>query len=132
MIDNNCIKNDNVSFSIKARLKSFVFAWNGIIQFFKKEHNAQLHLASTLLVIALSLLLEVNSVETIFLVFSIGFVWVAEMVNTAIEKTIDLISVEKNPRIKFIKDVAAGAVLVASTVSLIIGAIIFIPKLFAL
>jgi len=57
---------------------------------------------------------------------------VAEMINTAIEKTIDFISVEKHPQIKLIKDIAAGAVLIASLAAVVVGLFIFIPKLLAL
>jgi diacylglycerol kinase (ATP) len=120
------------SFSWKARLKSFVYAWEGIVRFFRWEHNAQIHLGVTVLVLVLSVTLGVNKWEAIAVVFYIGFVWVAEMMNTAIEKTIDFISVEKHPQIKLIKDVAAGAVLVASTAAVIVGCFIFIPKLITL
>ena len=129
MTQNDWIQQKNSPFSIKARLKSFAFAWNGIIQFFKKEHNAQLHLASSLLVIALALYVRVNSTEALLLVFAMAFVWITEMVNTAIEKAMDFITLEKNSQVKLIKDLAAGAVLVASITALLTGSIIFIPKL---
>lgn len=120
------------AFSWKARLKSFVYAWEGIVSFFRWEHNAQIHLAITFLVLVLSVTLGVSKWEAIAVVFSIAFVWVAEMINTAIEKTIDFISVEKHPQIKLIKDVAAGAVLIASLAAVVVGLFIFIPKLLAL
>lgn len=120
------------SFSWKARLKSFVYAWEGIVRFFRVEHNAQIHLGVTFLVLVLSVALGLNKWEAIAVVFSIAFVWIAEMVNTAIEKAMDLISVEKNPQIKLIKDIAAGAVLVAAIAAVIVGCFIFIPKLMAL
>jgi diacylglycerol kinase (ATP) len=68
--------------------------------------------------------------EIIALVFAVGFVWVAEMFNTCIEHIMDFISTEKKPAIKFIKDLSAGAVLVAAITALITGSIIFIPKIF--
>jgi diacylglycerol kinase (ATP) len=129
MIQNDWIRQKNSPFSIRARFKSFVFAWNGIIEFFKKEHNAQLHLASSVLVTALALYVKVNSTEAIFLAFAMAFVWITEMINTAIEKAMDLITLEENSQVKLIKDLAAGAVLVASITALITGSIIFIPKL---
>lgn len=70
--------------------------------------------------------------EVIAISFSIALVWVTEMINTAIEKSMDLISLEKHPQIKIIKDIAAGAVLVASICSAIVGSVIFLPKLFIL
>lgn len=120
------------SFSWKARLKSFVYAWEGIVSFFRSEHNAQIHLAITFLVLVLSVTLGVNKWEAIAVVFSIAIVWVTEMVNTAIEKTIDFVSLEKHPQIKLVKDIAAGAVLIASVAAVIVGLFIFIPKLLAL
>jgi len=120
------------TFSWKGRLKSFVYAWEGIVSFFKREHNAQIHLAITFLVLVLSVTLRVNKWEAIAVVFSIAFVWVAEMINTAIEKAIDFVSIERHPQIKLIKDIAAGAVLIASLAAVIVGLIIFIPKLLAL
>jgi diacylglycerol kinase len=91
-----------------------------------------LHLVSTVLVIALAVYLKVNSTEAMFLAFSTGFVWVTEMINTAIEKAMDFITIEKHHQVKLVKDLAAGAVLVASVTAFITGAIIFIPKFFML
>lgn len=120
----------NEKFSVKARLKSFVYAWAGIIRFFRTEHNAQIHLAVTIVVIFLSFLLKINKTETVAVVFSIAFVWVTEMINTAIEKAMDFITVERHPQIRNVKDMAAGAVLVAAIVAVVIGGIVFIPKIF--
>ena len=132
MIQHDWLQQKTSAFSIKARFKSFAFAWNGILRFFQKEHNAQLHLAASLVVMALAFFLKVSSTEVLFLLFSISFVWVSEMINTAIEKIMDFICFEKNKQIKLIKDLAAGAVLVASVTALIAGCIIFIPKLLLL
>jgi len=120
------------SFSWKARLKSFVYAWEGIVSFFRWEHNAQIHLAITFLVLVLSVTLGVNKWEAIAVVFSVALVWTAEMINTAIEKMMDFISIEKHPQIKGIKDIAAGTVLIASVAAFIVGCFIFIPKLIML
>jgi diacylglycerol kinase (ATP) len=117
------------SISIKARGKSFGFAFEGIIQFFKSEHNAWLHLVATVLVFTAAFLFSVSSIEMLALVFATGFVWVTEIINTAIEKAIDFISTEKHPSIKYIKDLSAAAVLVAAFTAIITGAIIFIPKI---
>lgn len=133
MIPNeNLVDSKAPAFSWKTRLKSFVYAWEGIVSFFKCEHNAQIHLAITFLVLVLSVTLGVNKWEAIAVVFSIAFVWVTEMINTVIEKTIDFISVERHPQIKLIKDIAAGAVLIASLAAVIVGLFIFIPKLLSL
>lgn len=115
-----------------SRLKSFSYAVAGIRHFFRTETNAKIHLAITCLVIIACIYFQINSVEWIAVCFSIALVWVAEMINTAIEKSMDLISLEVHPQIKIIKDIAAGAVLVASVCAAIVGSIIFLPKLLIL
>lgn len=116
------------SFSIRARAKSFQFAWQGIIAFVRREHNSWLHCIATVLVIILAGITGLTKTELLALVFAIAFVWIAEIFNTCIEHIMDFISTEKRPEIGFIKDLSAGAVLVAAATALITGAIIFIPK----
>lgn len=117
------------SFSITARTQSFGYAINGIITFFKQEHNAWLHGVATIAVIILAFVFPVSTREAVALALAVGFVWTAELFNTAIEKIMDFISIEKKPAIKYIKDLAAAAVLVAAMAALITGLIIFIPKI---
>lgn len=116
-------------FSLHKRIRSFHFAWEGIGNFFKSEHNAWLHAVSTVVVILLCGLLHLSKTELIAIVFCVGFVWVTEIINTAIEKMMDHLSPGKHPAVKIIKDMAAGAVLIAAVTALIIGLIIFIPKI---
>jgi diacylglycerol kinase (ATP) len=123
------MSNEPRKFSWKARFKSFVYAGNGIIQFFRTEHNAQIHLAVAILVIVFCIFLPVSKNEVFAIIFSIAFVWVTEMINTAIEKAMDFISMEKHPAIKHVKDMAAGAVLIATIAAVIVGCVIFIPKI---
>ena len=129
---NEKLTDSNAPFWWKARLKSFGYAWEGMVCFFRDEPNARIHLAATVLVLVLSVTLEMHKWEAIAVVFSIAFVWIAEMINTAIEKIMDFISMEEHPQIKRIKDIAAGAVLIASIAAAIVGGFIFIPKLIAL
>jgi|SRR5688500_11767644 diacylglycerol kinase (ATP) len=117
-------------FSIRSRMRSFRFAWEGITSFFHREHNAWLHFMATVAVFTLATLVGVTKNELLALVFAIGFVWVAEMFNTCIERVMDFVSVHEHPDIKFIKDLAAGAVLVAAVTALIVGGVVFLPKLF--
>jgi diacylglycerol kinase (ATP) len=124
------MSNNPNRFSVKARLKSFVFAWAGIIRFFRTEHNAQIHLAATIIVSGLCLYFKTTKSETLAIVFVIALVWITEMINTSIEKAMDFVSPQRDLRIKTIKDLSAGAVLVAAIVSVIVGGIIFIPKIF--
>jgi len=133
MVPNEKLYDSNAPlFSWKVRLKSFVYAWEGILSFFRFEPNAQIHLVITLLVLVLSVTLGLNKWEAIAVVFSVTLVWIAEMFNTAIEQTMDFISTQRHPEIKLIKDIAAGAVLIASATALIVAGFIFIPKIFLL
>jgi diacylglycerol kinase (ATP) len=116
-------------FSFAQRIRSFKFAFNGMADFFKSEHNARIHLLATGSAIAMAFILPCSKTEVILIVMAIGFVWTAELFNTAIEKMADLITKETHPQIKFIKDVSAAAVLIAAVTALITGLIIFIPKI---
>ncbi|HEY0039290.1 MAG TPA: diacylglycerol kinase family protein, partial [Flavisolibacter sp.] len=96
---------------------------------FRTEHNAWIHGGLTALALLLSIVLHISKTEWMLLIIIISFVWMAEIINTAIEKTMDFISLEKHPQIKLVKDLAAAAVLVSAVAALLIGTIIFLPKL---
>lgn len=119
----------NIPFSLRARGESFNYAFKGVVTFFQQQHNAGIHLVATVVVFALSIIFPVSRFEIVALVLSIGFVWVAEIFNTAIEKAMDFISTEKDNRIKVVKDLSAAAVLVAALAALATGCLIFIPKI---
>lgn len=120
---------DNKKFSVKARIKSFGYAFNGIGTLLRNEHNARIHLAAAICAITAGFLLGITPAEWMAVIFAIGFVFSAEAVNSAIEYLADLISPEYNKLIKNAKDVAAAAVLIAAIAAAAIGAIIFIPKI---
>ena len=124
--------NKDTKFSMHIRLKSFTYAFQGIIQFFRTEHNAWIHMTATIAVIIMSAIVGVTRDEAIALVVAVALVWITEMLNTSIEKAMDLVSQEYHPKIKIIKDLSAGAVLVAAIAAFLIGLIIFIPKFFLL
>ena len=115
-------------FSVRGRLRSFYYAGIGLKQFFRQEHNARIHLAAAIIVGLLAWRLKVSEGEAIALTIVIGLVWVTEILNTCIEKTMDMITRERHPQVKIIKDLAAGAVLIAAITAIIVGAFIFIPK----
>ena len=117
-------------FSFRDRLKSFVYAWAGIKAVLRTEHNTWIHLGLTILSIVLGFVMLISRVEFLALIVVIAMVWVTELFNTCIEKIMDLVSIEKHPRVKIIKDIAAAAVLVAAIAAIVTGAIIFIPKFF--
>ena len=116
-------------FSLSARAWSFKYAFDGVINFFKTEHNSLIHLLATVAVFVAAIVLHVSGSGMIALILAIGFVWVAELFNTAIEKIMDFISAEHHPKIKLIKDLSAAAVLVAACIAIAVGCIVFIPKL---
>jgi diacylglycerol kinase len=79
--------------------------------------------------VLLAVSLRISSGEWLWIILAIGAVWFAEAVNTAIERLADAVTREHDPNIKFAKDCAAAAVLIASSVALLIGLIIFVPRL---
>lgn len=119
-------------FSWKRRAKSFVYAFSGVRSFFKYGHNARIHLAAALLVFLLALIVHISSTDWVVIIFAVALVWITEMINTTLEKSMDMISPEWHPQVKQVKDIAAGAVLVAAVAALSAGCFIFIPKIFAL
>ncbi len=116
-------------FTIRNRVFSILHAYNGLLWSVKKEHNFWIHIAATAIVVLLSVLLNVNTIEVIVLVFCVGFVWATELINTAIEHIMDFICPDEHPAVKKIKDISAATVLIAATTTAIIGGIIFIPKI---
>lgn len=120
----------NKSFNIGDRILSFGFAIKGLITFFKTQHNAWIHLLATVVVITMGFVLKVDRIEWCWLIVSIGFVFAAEMFNTAIEFLTDLVSPQFHPLAKKVKDVAAAAVLIAALSAVAIGLVVFLPKLF--
>ncbi|MDP1744107.1 MAG: diacylglycerol kinase family protein [Bacteroidota bacterium] len=117
------------SFSITDRIKSFGFAFEGIITFFKTQHNAWIHAFATVIVVVLGFALNVNNTEWCLLAVSIALVFISEMLNSAIEFLTDIVSPDYNLKAKKVKDVAAGAVLISAIAAVVIGLIIFLPKL---
>lgn len=116
-------------FSVSKRLKSFKYAFNGLQILFKEEHNARVHLLVAICVIAAGLFFNLSTNEWLAIVFSIGLVFSLEIVNSSIENIADFISPEKHEMIKKVKDLSAAGVLVGAITALIIGAMIFCPKI---
>lgn len=123
------MKNDKpFPFTVAGRVRSLGYALTGIRRFFRREHNAWLHLAATGLVIILLLIVPVSAAEAAILLLATGMVWAAELFNTVIEQIMDFISEKQQPQIGYIKDLAAAAVLVTALAAVAAGGIIFIPK----
>ena len=114
---------------MKKLLKSFKYAIEGVFTGLKEEQNMKIHITIMILVIIFGIMLKISKAEWIICIILIGLVISMELINTAIDNTVDLITKEKNEQAKIAKDVAAGAVLVSAITSAIIGLIIFVPKI---
>ena len=116
-------------FSLKERIKSFSYARDGFKALLRTEHNAYIHVVLAVASLALGLTLGITRLELMLLIVVIALVLVAEIINTAIEKTMDFISTEIHPQIKRVKDLAAAAVLLAAVAAVVVGCLIFVPRL---
>ena len=109
---------------------SFRHAWDGLVYAFTSQPNFCVHFLFALFAILLGCYFRITQTETLVLVFTISLVFVAELLNTAIESMTDILIIEYSKHAKIAKDVAAGMVLFSAFTSLVIGAIIFLPYLF--
>jgi len=116
-------------FSISQRLKSFKYAFAGLITLFIEEHNARIHLLGAVVAVILGFVLKISLGEWIALVIVMGLVFICELFNTSLEALADFVSPGKHPQIKKVKDLAAAAVFISALSALITGIIIFIPKI---
>jgi diacylglycerol kinase (ATP) len=116
------------NFSLSERLNSFRYAINGLRILFKEEHNARIHLLAAILAIFFGFYFGISAMEWIALIIVIGLVFILEAVNTALENLADVVSPGKNEKIGVVKDLGAGAVLVSALLAVVVGLIIFLPK----
>jgi len=105
------------------------FAINGLRQFFKTERNGRIQGVSGVVAILTGIIFRISLNEWMVLLLCVGGVLGLEILNSAIEKLCNLITTDYHPQIKLVKDLSAGAVLMMCIISVIIGCIIFIPKL---
>jgi len=116
-------------FDLAQRIRSFVFAGRGVRSLVVHEHNARIHLAVSLAVIALALLLRLDARDWALLLLAIAVVWVAEAFNTAVEALADALHPEIHPLVGRAKDIAAGGVLIAAIAAAGLGLAILGPPL---
>ena len=119
--------NNGNEFSTAKRLKSFVYAINGLKFVLKTQHNAWLHLAISLVVISTAFYLKINTNDWRWLIVAITLVWFAETINTAFEFVCDVVSPELHQSVQAAKDIAAGAVLLCAVGAAILGFCVFLP-----
>lgn len=108
-------------------VQSFKYAFSGIAKVFFSERNFRFHSMAAIFVVSLGFIFNITLVEWLFAITAIGMVIVAEAFNSAIEKLVDMVSPEKNEKAGWVKDVAAGATLLATLIAVIIGLMVFIP-----
>lgn len=125
-------KGQSRKFSLTKQLIGFKYAFNGLKIAIKEEHNTRIHLFAACCVLIAGVVFHISTTEWLAVIFCIGWVIALELMNSAIENTTDFISGEKNETIKKIKDLSAGAVLIAAIASAVIGLIIFLPKIYYL
>jgi len=115
--------------ALKKRALSFKYAFEGIWLLLKSETHFQIDAVLAICAVLTGFYLEINATEWLFVISAITVVLVTEALNSAVEKTCDAITLEKHPKIKMAKDIAAGAALLASTFALVVGFIVFWPKI---
>lgn len=116
----------NAKREVLSLIKSFSYAFKGIVYCVKNERNMRIHLSAVVLVSLFSFFYRVTSTEYILLMICMGLVVSAEMVNTALETLTNLESPSYNRLARIAKDVAAGAVLVAAIMAIVVGGVIFL------
>jgi len=114
---------------MKKRANSFKYAFIGTYEGLKSQWNFKFHLLAACVVIALGFYFEVNKIEWCILLICCALVISLELINTAIELLCDFVEPNKNEKIRIIKDISAAGVLVSAIIALVIGGIVFVPKM---
>ncbi|NCP47039.1 hypothetical protein AUJ42_00865 [Candidatus Collierbacteria bacterium CG1_02_44_10] len=114
---------------IRAHKVSFAHAIDGFVHNVKTQPNFRFHLLATICAVLLGIYLSISYFEWLTLVFTVNMVLVAEMVNTSIESMVDLITLERREDARIAKDVSAAMVLISAVMAIIVGSLIFIPKI---
>ena len=110
-------------------IQSLQFATTGLTTFFRHETNGQIQLGAAITAVMLGWVFQIGAMEWLVVTLCIVVVLILEMINTAIEKLCNVVHPGYHPQIKIIKDIAAGAVLLAAMSSVVAGAVVFVPKI---
>ncbi|MDL4841507.1 diacylglycerol kinase family protein [Aquibacillus rhizosphaerae] len=116
----------------KKRRVGFSCAINGIKSAISSEINIKIHLIATIIVIFVGFLFQISLFEWAILLLTIGSVLSFEMINTAMERAMDYLAPEFHPLVGLVKDLSAGAVFISALTSILVGSIIFLPKIIQL
>ena len=110
-------------------LTSFRYAFRGLKMVISRERNARIHVVAAVLALATSIILQISWYEFALIIAMIALVFFAEVVNTAVERTLDTLAKENNQVVKVVKDMMAGGVLVTAIAAEIVAACVFLPAL---
>ena len=113
-------------------LRSFVYAWNGIVYAVRTQRNMRVHIALAVIAVALGVALRISPIEFAMIFVAITGVFITEMINTVAEACVDLSTQTYHPLARAAKDVAAGAVLVSSILAVVIALFVYLPHLWSL
>jgi diacylglycerol kinase (ATP) len=113
-------------------IRGFGYAFNGLLHAAKTQLNFRVHLVCAVIAMALGYALHISTAEWLWISLCIGMVLLTELINTAIELLVDLVSPEYNEKAGRIKDMCAAAVLITAITALVIGGVIFVPKILLL
>ncbi len=117
-------------FSLKKRIQSFKHAFNGLKILVFEEHNARIHMLAVVVVVIAGIYFNISSKEWMAVFLAMTLVIAAELFNSAIENIADFVTKEQHPEIKKVKDLSAAAVLVCAVGAVVIGLLVFVPKIF--
>jgi diacylglycerol kinase len=109
--------------------KSFIYAFSGIKAAFKQEPNLRIHIILAITAAILGIILGLSATEWLILILTIFFVITLEFFNTALEATVNLVSPEIKEKARIAKDVSAACVLLVSVMAIIVGVVLFVPKI---
>lgn len=117
---------------IKRILNSFRYAFNGLIDTYRTEQSVWIYIPVALIVIIMGVLFKISTYEWIAVILILGIILSLELINTALEAVVDLVTKKYAPLAKKAKDTVSAAVLIFAITSVIVGLIIFLPKFIAL
>lgn len=109
-------------------LKSFTYAWRGLVDIVKTEQNFRFHIFAAIIAVFLMFFFETTGIEKSLIIFAILFVFSAEIINSIFERIVDILRPRLHPEAKAMKDIMAAFVLLFAIGSALVGLIIFVPK----
>ena len=116
-------------FKYRKFFRSFKYALRGLVRLIRTEQNAGVHFIVTIFVGIATYVFQLTRIEAVVVFFAVVLVFAIEIINTAIEKLLDLVHPESHSQIAYIKDALAGAVLITSVIAVVVGGLIFYPHI---